>query len=50
MSGRVIDTYTLNAIEGYNQKELSLEKLLTGTYIVSLKGNGLITQTRLIVE
>jgi hypothetical protein len=50
MSGRVIDTYTLNAIEGYNQKELSLETLLTGTYIVSLKGNGLITQTRLIVE
>jgi hypothetical protein len=50
MSGRVIDTYTLNAIEGYNQKELSLETLQTGTYIVSLKGNGLITQTRLIVE
>jgi hypothetical protein len=50
MSGRLIDTYTLNAIEGYNQKELSLETLLTGTYIVSLKGNGLITQTRLIVE
>lgn len=50
MSGRVIDTYTLNATEGYNQKELNLETLVKGTYIVSLKGSGLVTQTRLVIE
>jgi hypothetical protein len=50
MSGRAIDTYTLYATEGYNQKELSLESLVKGTYVISLKGNGLVTQTRLIIE
>ncbi|MFN5346751.1 MAG: T9SS type A sorting domain-containing protein [Bacteroidota bacterium] len=50
MSGRLIETYVLNATEGYNQKELNLEGLVKGTYIVSLKGNGLVTQTRLILD
>ena len=50
MSGRLVDSYVLNAIEGFNQKELNLESLVKGTYIVSLKGNGLVTQTRLILE
>ena len=50
MSGRLVDSYALNAIEGFNQKELNLESLVKGTYIVSLKGNGLVTQTRLVLE
>jgi hypothetical protein len=50
MSGRLVDSYVLNAIEGFNQKELNLESLVKGTYIVSLKGSGLVTQTRLILE
>jgi hypothetical protein len=50
IAGRLVDTYLLNAFEGYNQKELNLETLVKGTYIVSLKGNGLVTQTKLIVE
>jgi hypothetical protein len=50
MSGRIVEKHIVNSIEGYNQKELNLEYLVKGTYIISLKGAGLVTQTRLIIE
>ena len=50
MSGRVVYRTSVSAIEGYNQKDLNLDTMVKGTYIVSLKGNSLVTQTRLIIE
>ena len=50
MSGRVVEKQNVSSLEGYNQKELNLESLVKGTYIISLKGAGLVTQTRLIIE
>ncbi|MFM7015973.1 MAG: T9SS type A sorting domain-containing protein [Bacteroidota bacterium] len=50
MAGREVERLVVNSIEGYNQTELNLQSLVKGTYIIALKGNGLVTQTRLIVE
>jgi hypothetical protein len=50
LSGRVLRMIPVSAVEGENKVNLELTDVSTGVYILTLKGNSDISQTRVVIE
>jgi hypothetical protein len=50
LSGRVLRMIPVSAVEGENKVNLELTDVSTGVYILTLKGNSDVSQTRIVIE
>ncbi|HOS49023.1 MAG TPA: T9SS type A sorting domain-containing protein, partial [Bacteroidia bacterium] len=50
LSGRVLRMIPVSAVEGENKVNLELTDVSTGVYVLTLKGNSDVSQTRIVIE